>query len=69
MKRLIFAALSTIALMNLYSLPASALNERFENSREQVMNKLNPRFEQKRQEVINKLNERFEESRQEMLNK
>ncbi|WNZ22486.1 hypothetical protein HJG54_06160 [Leptolyngbya sp. NK1-12] len=67
MQRSIFAALSTIALMNLYSLPVSALNGRFEASREQVMNKAEQRFDKSRQETIEKLNSRFEKSREQVM--
>lgn len=69
MKRTILAGLTTVAIIATAALPAAALNERFQESREGIMNKLNDRFKESREEVMNKLNDRFKESREEIMNK
>lgn len=69
MQRLIFAALSTIALLNFLASDSLALNDRFSDSREAAMNKLNQRFEGSREAVMNKLNQRFDQEHQETMNK
>lgn len=71
MKRIIVAALSLATLSTVISLPALALNDRFEKERQETLNKqLNDRFERERQETLNKqLNDRFQKERQETLNK
>jgi Spy/CpxP family protein refolding chaperone len=69
MKRLILAGLSAIALTAAATLPAAALNDRFDAAREQTMNKLNDRFGNAHQDTLNKLNSRFEKAYQDTLNR
>jgi hypothetical protein len=69
MKRLILAGLSAIALTATATLPATALNNRFDAAHQQTMNKLNDRFEKAHQDTLNKLNSRFEKSYQDTLNR
>lgn len=54
MKRVIVATLSLAMSSTLFTLPALALNDRFESERQQTMNKLNDRFDSERQETMNK---------------
>jgi predicted nuclease with TOPRIM domain len=68
MKRILLA-LSAIALSTTVAFPAAALNERFDEAREQTMNKLNERFDEAREQTMNKLNERFSKSYKETLNR
>lgn len=68
MKRIIIAILSITALSTVISSPVLALSDRFEEERQETLNKLSERFEKERQETLNKLSERFEKERQETLN-
>jgi iron-sulfur cluster repair protein YtfE (RIC family) len=68
MKRLFLASLSTIALAATFALPASALNERFDDARDATINQLNDRFDDARDATINQLNDRFDEEHQDTLN-
>ncbi|MBD1868837.1 hypothetical protein H6F95_16295 [Cyanobacteria bacterium FACHB-471] len=69
MKRIIIATLSITALSTVIDLPALALSDRFEDERQETLDKLNDRFERERQETLNKLNDRFDEERQRTLDR
>lgn len=77
MKAAIKRSLDTIFLVSLSAAtlaltsatPSMALSERFEESRQQNLDKLSERFEESRQQNLDKLSERFEESREENFDK
>ncbi|HEY9599587.1 MAG TPA: hypothetical protein V6C65_41965 [Allocoleopsis sp.] len=54
MKRIIIATLSISALSTVISSPVLALSDRFEEERQEIINKLTDRFEEKRQQTLNK---------------
>lgn len=54
MNRIIVATLSLTALSTVISLPALALNDRFDSERQQTINRLNDRFDSERQQTLNK---------------
>lgn len=66
MRRLVLAALSTLALVTIAS-PTLALSQQLENRGETTVNKLNDRFQKEREEILNKLNDRFRKEREETL--
>ncbi|NJO39477.1 MAG: hypothetical protein HC769_14690 [Cyanobacteria bacterium CRU_2_1] len=53
MKRLTLTTLSVLALITVAA-PAMALTDRFDDSRQEMINKLSDRFDDSRQEMINK---------------
>lgn len=74
MKRLVAASLLTIAATTASATglasPAAALSDRFQDAREQMLNKLNDRFDSERQQTLDsKLIDRSENERRQSLNK
>lgn len=53
-KCVIVATFSITALSAVISLPALALNDRFDSEREQTINRLNDRFGSERQQTLDK---------------
>lgn len=68
MNRFAFAALTTIALSVSTASSALALEGRFEDAREGILNKLTERFDDAREGVINQLGDRQKEEREQILN-
>jgi len=67
MKRLLFASLFVVALSAVSTSPVSALTNRFDQERQNTLNRLSDRFDKERVETQNKLTERFDDARQQLL--
>jgi hypothetical protein len=65
--RLALVTLSALPLFALAS-PALALSERFQISRDGIINRLSDRFEEEYKDNLNSLSPRFQESREQRLN-
>lgn len=68
MKRLMLTTLSAATLLTVAS-PAFALTDRFDDARQDTINRLTDRFDDAREGTINKLNDRFSDSYQDTLNR
>jgi benzoyl-CoA reductase/2-hydroxyglutaryl-CoA dehydratase subunit BcrC/BadD/HgdB len=69
MKRSVLLTASIIALTMAIASPALALSDRFNDARQETINRLSDRFNDARQETINRLSDRFNDARQETINR
>lgn len=67
MKRLALATLSMFTLA--VAAPAFALTPRFDDARQDTVNRLNDRFDDARGTVVNRLSDRFRDAHQDNLNR
>jgi hypothetical protein len=69
MTRFIFSTVSMIALATAMMSPALALTDRFDDARQDTINRLGDRFDDAREGTINRLNDRFGDAREQTINR